>query len=182
MARSLGLQVGLYHLDIQDLLGSEDEANISEYTDTVRRELAEYVRATGRFIAAPAPPSSLWPLFSHLEFMYNRVKLPVRSPPTWASTWQNLSSGFPTKWDSNQLAQLQRLARKLKFAHREPRYDTFQKANNKGADQTARMRRLVCACVVCKPPKTGFLATRSIWERPTSENLVPLTPWLVENS
>ena len=32
----------------------------------------------------------------------------------------------------------------------------------KGADQTARMRRLVCACVVHKPPKTGFLASRPI--------------------
>ena len=32
--------------------------------------------------------------------------------------------------------------------------------NNKSADQTARMRRLVCAFVVRKPPKTGFLATR----------------------
>ena len=31
--------------------------------------------------------------------------------------------------------------------------------NNKGADQSARMRRLVCACDVRKPPKTGFLAT-----------------------
>ena len=41
-------------------------------------------------------------------------------------------------------------------------YNTFQKANNKGADQTARMRRLVCACVVRKPPKTGFLASRPI--------------------
>ena len=40
------------------------------------------------------------------------------------------------------------------------RYDTFQKMNNKGADQTVRMRRLVCDCVVCKPSKTGFLATR----------------------
>ena len=39
-------------------------------------------------------------------------------------------------------------------------YDTFQNANNKGADQTARMRRLVCAFVVHKPPKTGFLALR----------------------
>ena len=37
-------------------------------------------------------------------------------------------------------------------------YDTFQETNNIGADQTARMRRLVCACVVRKPPKTGFLA------------------------
>ena len=30
--------------------------------------------------------------------------------------------------------------------------------NNKGADQTARMHRLVCAFVVLKPLKTGFLA------------------------
>ena len=30
----------------------------------------------------------------------------------WASSPQNLSSGFPTKLDSNQPAQLQRLARK----------------------------------------------------------------------
>ena len=40
-----------------------------------------------------------------------------------------------------------------------PRYN-FQKGNNKGADQTARMRRLVCACVINRSPKTGFLASR----------------------
>ena len=34
-----------------------------------------------------------------------------------------------------------------------------ENANNKGAEQIARMRRLVCACVVCKPPKTGFLSS-----------------------
>ena len=39
----------------------------------------------------------------------------------------------------------------------------FQNTNNKGADQAARMRRLVCACVVRKPLKTGFLALRPIW-------------------
>ena len=33
----------------------------------------------------------------------------------WASTQQNLSSGFLKKRDSNQSPQLQRLARKLKF-------------------------------------------------------------------
>ena len=32
--------------------------------------------------------------------------------------------------------------------------------NNKEADQTARMRRLVCACFVRQPPMTGFLASR----------------------
>ena len=30
--------------------------------------------------------------------------------------------------------------------------------NNKGADQTACMRSLVCTFVIRKPPKTGFLA------------------------
>ena len=33
----------------------------------------------------------------------------------WASSRQNLSSGYPTKRDSNQSPKLQRLARKLKF-------------------------------------------------------------------
>ena len=40
------------------------------------------------------------------------------------------------------------------------RDDTFQNPNNKGADQSARMRRLICTFVVCKSPKTGFLASR----------------------
>ena len=33
---------------------------------------------------------------------------------------------------------------------------TFQKANNKDADQTARIRRLVCAWVIRNTPKAGF--------------------------
>ena len=35
-------------------------------------------------------------------------------------------------------------------------YFTFQIANNKGADQTAQMRRLVCAFVVRKQQSHGF--------------------------
>ena len=35
-------------------------------------------------------------------------------------------------------------------------YFAFQIANNKGADQTARMRRLVCAFVVRKQQSQGF--------------------------
>ena len=42
-------------------------------------------------------------------------------------------------------------------------YDTFQRANNKGADQTSQMFRLVCFFVVRKPLKTGFLSSRSFW-------------------
>ena len=66
---------------------------------------------------------------------------------------RKLVLGVSYKARFNQPAQLQRLARKLK-------YNSFQIANNKGADQTARMRRLVCAFVVRKPPKTDFLALR----------------------
>ena len=36
-----------------------------------------------------------------------------------------------------------------------------KEANSKGADLTAQMHRLVFACVVRKPQKTGFLASRS---------------------
>ena len=37
----------------------------------------------------------------------------VYTPMIWAWTRENLFSGFPTKRDSNQSAQLQRLARNL---------------------------------------------------------------------
>ena len=73
--------------------------------------------------------------------------------------------GFPTKRVSKQSLHLQRLARKnLNFAYSKLRSSTFQNAINKGADQTARLRRLVSACVVREPPKTGFLATRPNFE------------------
>ena len=36
------------------------------------------------------------------------------------------------------------------------RYDSFQLANNKGADQTAHMGRLVCTFVVRKPRRQIF--------------------------
>ena len=42
------------------------------------------------------------------------------------------------------------------------RYDYFLKANNSGADQSARMRRLICTCFVRKSPKTVFFASRRI--------------------
>ena len=66
----------------------------------------------------------------------------------WASTRENLSSGFLTESDSNQPVQLQRLAKIMKFALKEIDYYTVQKTNNKGADQTSQMRRLVCVFVI----------------------------------
>ena len=44
----------------------------------------------------------------------------------------------------------------LEETSRKIRYDTFQKANNKGADQSVQMRRLVCAFVVHKPRRQVF--------------------------
>ena len=44
--------------------------------------------------------------------------------------------------DSNQSPQLQKLARN--FTCSKFRYDTFQKANNKGADQTAQAGLRLC--------------------------------------
>ena len=74
----------------------------------------------------------------------------------WALTQQNLSLGFPTKGDSNQSPKLPRLARILKFRL----IIMIISSNNKGTDQSAGTCRLVCAFVVGKPPKTGFLASR----------------------
>ena len=58
-----------------------------------------------------------------------------------------------------------------KFDYGKFRYDTFQKANNKSADHTAWMRRLVCAFVVRKPPKTSFPASRPSVSRTCANTL-----------
>ena len=79
--------------------------------------------------------------------------------------------GFTTKRVSNQSPQLQRLVRKLKF-HLFT-YDTFQKENNKGADQTARMRRLVCACVIRKSRRQVFSRRGPIMRRHMEFHLTP---------
>ena len=68
--------------------------------------------------------------------------------------------GFPKKRVSNQSPQLQRLARNGNFTCNKFTYDAFQKVNYMDADQTAWMCRLVCACVIHKHPKTGFLTRR----------------------
>ena len=62
---------------------------------------------------------------------------------------------------SNQPAQLQRLARMLKFCVYSKFINyTFQRLNNKVADQTRHPRRLVCAFVV--EMQLRFLPARPI--------------------
>ena len=58
--------------------------------------------------------------------------------------------GVATRYDSNQSVLLQKLVRVLKVWRKQRyRYYTMYEANNNGADQTARMRRVICAFVVC---------------------------------
>ena len=101
---------------------------------------------------------------------------PVRLEPLynvrWASSRENLSSGSPTKPVSNQSPQLRNFARS-KF-----RYHTFLKANNNGADQSARMRRLVCAFIVRKHPKTVFLEARPRCIHKVMSDIRPPLPYL----
>ena len=65
--------------------------------------------------------------------------------------------------DCSHPCKLQRLARKIEISL-EASLDIIlsNKRITKGTDQTARMRRLVCAFVVRKPQKTGFLGSRPI--------------------
>ena len=74
----------------------------------------------------------------------------------WASSRENLSWGCPTERVSNQSPQLQRLARKLNFTCSNFTYDNFQKANNKGADQTAQAGLRRCCSQPPPPPKDRF--------------------------
>ena len=52
---------------------------------------------------------------THFKLQIQKLTFKAISASNWALAQPNLSSGFPTKWDSNQSPQLQRHARKLKF-------------------------------------------------------------------
>ena len=75
----------------------------------------------------------------------------------------NLSSGSLKSETQTSFFRYRDKLEILNFACCKPRFDTLQGANNKGADQSVRMPRLVCAFVVRKPPKTGFLMSRPIY-------------------
>ena len=61
------------------------------------------------------PPSSVKMVVSLQYLLILNEKPYLVTYTIWASTRENLSSGFPAKRDSNHSPQLQRLARKLKF-------------------------------------------------------------------
>ena len=67
----------------------------------------------------PSLVGQAWPILLHCIHEWVTSGLPRMarnmSFVIWASSRQNLSSGFPTKQVSNHSSQLQRLAKKLKF-------------------------------------------------------------------
>ena len=79
--------------------------------------------------------------------------------------------GFPIKRVSNQSPQLQGLARMLKISPLASLHDTVQKENNKGADQTARMRRALRLC--CAPTSKDRFSRDEA--QPTSTNILLLS-------
>ena len=66
-------------------------------------------------------------------------------------------SGFPTKRVLNQSLRLNRLARNSNFSRSKCRYDSSTKADNKVADETARMRRLGCVFIVTNHRGQAFV-------------------------
>ena len=70
-----------------------------------------------------------------------------------ATTRENLSSGFPTKRVSKQSA-----SKKIEVSLVASLYMTSKKQRNKVADETARVRRLICAFVVTNHRRMFFAA------------------------
>ena len=62
MAMVLRRDISLYHLDIQHILehSSKEDEHTSGQTEILRRELATYVEATGRFKPSTTTPPSPW--------------------------------------------------------------------------------------------------------------------------
>ena len=77
-----------------------------------------------------------------------------------------LVSKNPVLWVCDEVlfkpAQLQRLARIVKFFMYQVSLFYFSESDNKGTDQTVQIYRLVCAFIVCMQ-QSGFLVTMSIY-------------------
>ena len=90
---------------------------------------------------------------------YHRTSFSFLNCYIWASSRESLSSGFrPGKIQIGLLSYTDQLE-SWNFWYSKYRYYTIQVANNKGADQTAQMRRLICTFCCSHMAKTGFLMT-----------------------
>ena len=58
MELKLSRSTGLYHLDLHDLLGNEDDDNTPDHRESIRQELTQFIRATGRFQPSARAPQN----------------------------------------------------------------------------------------------------------------------------
>ena len=65
----------------------------------------------------------------------------------WAATWENRSSGFPTRSHTNRAVQPQKMARDLKFRFRKQRDCTIRVAKTKSLISFAVTAKLICVFV-----------------------------------
>ena len=75
---------------------------------------------------------------------------------------RNLSSGFPTRSDTNQAVQTQKMARGLKFRIKKVKGFHNLCRENKGANCCAVTAHLICAFVFTYMQKAGFFMMRLI--------------------
>ena len=77
----------------------------------------------------------------------------------WASLWENRSSGFPTRYDTNLAVQIQKMTRGLKFRIYEIQGLYYICSENKAADQLCGYREADLR-LFSHMQKADFLTTR----------------------
>ena len=77
----------------------------------------------------------------------------------WASLWENRSSGFPTRSDTNQAVQPQKMATGLKFRIKGEAGLYYPCSENEGADQLCSYHKadLRLCFRICKKPVFSFI-------------------------
>ena len=82
----------------------------------------------------------------------------------WLRREKTFLQGFRQSEIQTCLLRYRDYLENLNFTRSKSRYDTLQYPNNKGTDQTARMRRLVCTFAFANPPRwVVFFANPRRW-------------------
>ena len=80
-------------------------------------------------------------------------------------SWENLSSGFPTRSDTNRVVQRQKMARGLELRIYEAEGLHYLCSENKGADQLRSY--LICALFLHRQVFCYYYDTDQTWQQTT---------------
>ena len=94
---------------------------------------------------------------------------------SWSLSWENLSSGFAIRWDSNRPTQLQKLARGLTFHIQKLEILYYLGSKQQRCWSDSRMCRLICAFLVliwhkqvfsrCDSVERQFIVWQYAWNK-----------------